>query len=283
MIRGARPATVDPTYLAMTGRPSLTALDRFIRTTAAAPSVTWLALPPVVTELAEEQRGIVLLTGTTGSGKSTLALALLATMRPDKGTIHVGSVDISRVNVHTWRHRISFVAQDPVLFPGTLRKNLDPLDEYSDAECESVLDRVLGGAWRPDSLVDGGGRNLSQGQRQLVGIGRAMLRRSPVVILDEATASIDRATAENIQAILRQELRYSTVITVAHRIEAVRDADYFVRLDEGGVEECGPVTGALMPNTNTNSTSTNTPAASAATTTTTTSTSDDDAAAGAAT
>ena len=221
--------------------------------------------------------------GRTGSGKSTLALAMLAAFRPDKGTMRVGSVDISRVKKRALRKRVTFVAQDPVLFPGTLRENLDPLDEHTDAECADVLCRVLGGEWTIESRVDVAGRNLSQGQRQLVGIGRAMLRRSPVVILDEATASIDRATAENIQAILRQELRYSTVITVAHRIEAVRDADYFVRLDEGGVEECGPVTGALMPNTNTNSTSTNTPAASAATTTTTTSTSDDDAAAGAAT
>lgn len=178
--------------------------------------------------------------GRTGSGKSTLALALLATMKPALGSIHVGSIDIARVDVHAWRQRISFVAQDPVLFPGTLRQNLDPLDEYGEDECAGVLRRVLGPGWGLGSRVDGGGRNLSQGQRQLVGIGRAMLRRSPVVILDEATASIDKRTAAAIQQVLHEELRYSTVITIAHRLEAVRDATYYVRLDAGRVVEAGP-------------------------------------------
>ncbi|KAI0125696.1 ABC transporter [Xylariales sp. AK1849] len=178
--------------------------------------------------------------GRTGSGKSTLALALLATLRPEKGHIKVGSLDISDVNVHTWRQRISFVAQDPVLFPGTLRQNLDPLEEHSDEECIAVLHRVLGPEWALTSHIDGGGKNLSQGQRQLVGIGRAVLRRSPVVVLDEATASIDKKTALAIQDVLRDELKQSTVITIAHRLEAVKDADYFIRLDAGRVADCGP-------------------------------------------
>jgi ABC-type multidrug transport system fused ATPase/permease subunit len=175
--------------------------------------------------------------GRTGSGKSTLALALLATMHPVSGSIRVGSVDISEVDVHAWRQRISFVAQDPVLFPGTLRDNLDPLGLHSDAECEAALHRILGPGWALDARVDDGGKNLSQGQRQLVGIGRAVLRRSPVIILDEATASIDKETALAIQDVLRDELAQSTVITIAHRLEAVRDADYFIRLDAGRVVE----------------------------------------------
>lgn len=178
--------------------------------------------------------------GRTGSGKSTLALALLATLRPTQGSIQVGSMDISKVNVHTWRQRISFVAQDPVLFPGTLRQNLDPLEEHSDEECITVLHRILGPEWSLRSHVDGGGKNLSQGQRQLVGIGRAVLRHSPVVVLDEATASIDKKTALAIQDVLRDELKESTVITIAHRLEAVKDADWYVRLDAGRVVECGP-------------------------------------------
>ncbi|KAI1368567.1 ABC transporter [Xylaria arbuscula] len=178
--------------------------------------------------------------GRTGSGKSTLALSLLATMHPEHGSICVGNVDISEVDVHTWRQRISFVAQDPVLFPGTLRDNLDPLDLHIDEECEEVLHRILGPEWALDSRVEDGGRNLSQGQRQLVGIGRAVLRRSPVIILDEATASIDKETALAIQDVLRDELAESTVITIAHRLEAVRDADYFIRLDAGRVVEAGP-------------------------------------------
>ncbi|KAI1735926.1 ABC transporter [Xylaria scruposa] len=178
--------------------------------------------------------------GRTGSGKSTLALALLATMHPERGSIRVGDIDISQVDVHAWRQRISFVAQDPVLFPGRLRDNLDPLQLHSDGECEAALHRILGPGWALDSRVDDGGKNLSQGQRQLVGIGRAVLRRSPVIILDEATASIDKETALAIQDVLRDELAQSTVITIAHRLEAVRDADYFIRLDAGCVVEAGP-------------------------------------------
>ncbi|KAI1407860.1 P-loop containing nucleoside triphosphate hydrolase protein [Hypoxylon sp. FL1857] len=178
--------------------------------------------------------------GRTGSGKSTLALALLATMHPEKGQIRVGDLDISRVDVHTWRQRISFVAQDPVLFPGTLRENLDPLEQHTDDECQEALFRVLGPKWSLNSIVDIGGKNLSQGQRQLVGIGRAILRKSPIIILDEATASIDKKTAMAIQDVLLAELKDSTVITIAHRLEAVKDATYFIRLDGGRVIEAGP-------------------------------------------
>ncbi|KAI5862081.1 canalicular multispecific organic anion transporter 1 [Durotheca rogersii] len=178
--------------------------------------------------------------GRTGSGKSTLALSLLATMHPTEGMIRVGSQDISKIDVHTWRQRISFVAQDPVLFPGTLRENLDPLEQHTDKECETALLRVLGPRWTLNSAVDVGGKNLSQGQRQLVGIGRAILRKSPIIILDEATASIDKKTAIAIQDLLLAELKDSTVITIAHRLEAVKDADYFIRLDAGRVIEAGP-------------------------------------------
>jgi ABC-type multidrug transport system fused ATPase/permease subunit len=131
----------------------------------------------------------VAVTGRTGSGKSTLALALLGTLLPDAetgGAIRIGAVDVATVDKHALRRSITFVAQDPVLFPGSLRDNLDPLREHSDAECKMVLDRVLrNDAFSLESSVDAGGKNLSQGQRQLIGIGRAVLRRSPVVVLDE--------------------------------------------------------------------------------------------------
>lgn len=134
----------------------------------------------------------VAVTGRTGSGKSTLALSLLGTILPDPGTggaIRIGAIDVATVDKHALRRGISFVAQDPVLFPGSLRDNLDPLREHSDEECALVLARVLrngaSGVFDLNSRVDGGGKNLSQGQRQLIGLGRAVLRRSPVVILDE--------------------------------------------------------------------------------------------------
>ncbi|CAK7217862.1 hypothetical protein SCUCBS95973_003290 [Sporothrix curviconia] len=191
----------------------------------------------------------VAVTGRTGSGKSTLALALLGTILPDKdettqGSIYIGAMDVATVNKHTLRQRISFVAQDPVLFPGSLRDNLDPVGEHSDEECQLVLRRVLADAasdFTLESRVDGGGKNMSQGQRQLIGLGRAVLRRSPIVILDEATASIDKKTAFHIQEVLREELRRSTVITIAHRVEAVRDADFSVILENGRVIHAAPV------------------------------------------
>ncbi|KAL2189974.1 P-loop containing nucleoside triphosphate hydrolase protein [Thermothelomyces heterothallicus CBS 203.75] len=194
----------------------------------------------------------VAVTGRTGSGKSTLALSLLGTLHADAetgGSIRIGAIDLASVDKHALRHNITFVAQDPVLFPGTLRDNLDPLGESDEAERADVLRRVLGGpcgsesnsgSFTLDSRVDGGGKNLSQGQRQLIGLGRAILRRSPVVIMDEATASIDGETAAYIQQLLREELKHSTVITIAHKAEAVKDCDFEIVLDQGQVLRAGP-------------------------------------------
>jgi ABC-type multidrug transport system fused ATPase/permease subunit len=178
--------------------------------------------------------------GRTGSGKSTLALSLLATIAAESGTIRIDGIDISTVNKQALRSRVTFLAQEPVLFSGSMRKNLDPLDEYSDASCESVLSKIAGNHnWTLSTNVEGGGKGLSQGQRQLVGLARAMLRRSPVLIMDEATASIDFETAQRIQSVLREEMRQSTVITIAHRLEAVKNADYCVVLGKGKLVRAG--------------------------------------------
>jgi ABC-type multidrug transport system fused ATPase/permease subunit len=179
--------------------------------------------------------------GRTGSGKSTLALSLLATIIPESGTITIDGIDIATVNRQALRSRVTFLAQDPVLFPGTMRKNLDPLNQYTDAECMSVLSKIAGDHhnWTLDTNIAAGGKGLSQGQRQLVGLARAMLRRSSVIILDEATASIDFETAQKIQQVLREEMRESTVITIAHRLEAVKNADYCVVLGKGRVVKAG--------------------------------------------
>ena len=178
--------------------------------------------------------------GRTGSGKSTLTLALLATILPESGRITIGDMDLSTVDKQALRTRITFLAQEPVLFPGSMRQNLDPLEEYSDEACESVLVKICGRhQWTLDTQIDTGGRNLSQGQRQLIGLARALLRRSPIVIFDEATASIDTETAARIQQILREEMKGSTVITIAHRAEAVAHADYCVVLGKGQVVRQG--------------------------------------------
>ncbi|KAL9629162.1 MAG: hypothetical protein Q9164_006996, partial [Protoblastenia rupestris] len=178
------------------------------------------------------------LLGRTGSGKSTLALSLLATILPTSGTISIDGIDISKVDTQALRHRVTFLAQDPVLFPGSMRQNLDPLNEHTNEDCAAVLERVCAKhGWTLETQIDTGGGNLSQGQRQLVGLTRAVLRRSSIIILDEATASIDMETAMTIQQILRDEMKESTVITIAHRLEAVKNADYFIRLDHGRIIE----------------------------------------------
>jgi ABC-type multidrug transport system fused ATPase/permease subunit len=178
--------------------------------------------------------------GRTGSGKSTLALSLLATIAAESGTIRIDGIDISTVNKQALRSRVTFLAQEPVLFSGSMRKNLDPLEEYSDAACESVLSKIAGNHhWTLSTNIEGGGKGLSQGQRQLVGLARAMLRRSPVLIMDEATASIDFETAQRIQSVLREEMKHSTVITIAHRLEAVKNADYCIVLGKGKLVKAG--------------------------------------------
>lgn len=188
--------------------------------------------------------------GRTGSGKSTLASALLNIVRAETGSISIDNVSLTNINVHTLRRRITFVPQDPVLFLGTVRQNLDPVDEFTDEECQVVLDRVCAEAasqsWKLDTHVESGGKNLSQGQRQLIGITRAVLRRSPVVVLDEATASIDLETSVKLQRILREELKQATIIVIAHRPEAVEGVDYCVVLQNGRVLRQGKMDGESM-------------------------------------
>ncbi|KAH6719732.1 ABC transporter-like protein [Leptodontidium sp. MPI-SDFR-AT-0119] len=186
------------------------------------------------------------LIGRTGSGKSTLALSLLATTLPVTGRILIDGIDISTVDLQALRKRVTFLAQEPVLFPGSMRQNLDPLEEYSDFECSTVLSKIASRhEWTLDTHIDTGGKNLSQGQRQLVGLARALLRRSPIVVMDEATAGIDKETAMRIQRILREEMRESTVVTIAHRVEAVSEAKYCVVLAKGKVVQEGPAEGMV--------------------------------------
>jgi ABC-type multidrug transport system fused ATPase/permease subunit len=181
--------------------------------------------------------------GRTGSGKTTLISALFRLVEPVGGKIVVDGVDISKIGVHDLRSRFGIIPQDPTLFNGTVRFNLDPLCQHSDAEIWEVLGKcqlkevVQEKENGLDSLVVEDGSNWSMGQRQLFCLGRAVLRRSRVLVLDEATASIDNATDLILQKTIRREFADCTVITVAHRIPTVMDCTMVLSISDGRIVE----------------------------------------------
>ncbi|KAM0949401.1 putative ABC-type xenobiotic transporter [Dioscorea sansibarensis] len=181
--------------------------------------------------------------GRTGSGKSTLIQALFRVIEPADGKILVDDLDISTIGLHDLRSRLSIIPQDPTLFEGTIRINLDPLEEHTDHEVWQALDKCqLGNVIRHkvqklDTPVLENGDNWSVGQRQLVSLGRALLKQAKILVLDEATASVDTATDNLIQKIIRTEFKDCTVCTIAHRIPTVIDSDLVLVLSDGRVAE----------------------------------------------
>lgn len=188
-----------------------------------------------------ERVGIV---GRTGSGKSSLALALLR-MIVTEGDIYYDGVATNSINLHALRSNLTIISQQPELLSGTVRENLDPFGELDDEVLNSALQsaglNVIGnkGHINLDSGVAAGGGNFSVGQRQMISLARAAVRRTKVIIMDEATAAIDYDTDAAIQKSIRTQLNGVTLIIIAHRLQSVCGADKIIVLDAGRVVEVG--------------------------------------------
>ncbi|CAM0145157.1 unnamed protein product [Urochloa decumbens] len=205
-----------------------------------APQLPFVLKGLTVTFSGGMKTGIV---GRTGSGKSTLIQALFRIVDPTIGQMLIDGVDICTIGLQDLRSRLSIIPQEPTMFEGTIRNNLDPLGEYTDnqiweaLDCCQLGDEVRKKELKLDSPVIENGENWSVGQRQLVCLGRVILKRSKILVLDEATASVDTATDNLIQKTLRQQFLETTVITIAHRITSVLDSDMVLLLDNGAAIE----------------------------------------------
>ncbi|KAF7325679.1 Multidrug resistance-associated ABC transporter protein [Mycena kentingensis (nom. inval.)] len=183
-----------------------------------------------------EKIGII---GRTGSGKSTLALSLFRFVPSSltTGRILIDGIDIARVGLRDLRRSLTIIPQDPTILSGTIRSTLDPEGAFSDAEISSALRRVHLTHANLDNPVSEGGDNFSAGEKQLLCLGRAVLKHSRILVMDEATASVDYSTDALITASIREAFASSTVLTIAHRLSTIVAYDRVLVLHEGRVAE----------------------------------------------
>ncbi|KAJ4937524.1 hypothetical protein JOQ06_002159 [Pogonophryne albipinna] len=181
--------------------------------------------------------------GWTGSGKSSFSLAFFRMVDMFEGRIVIDDIDISKLPLQTLRSRLSIILQDPILFSGAIRFNLDPELKATDemlwealeiAQLKPIVKSLPGGL---DAMVTEGGENFSQGQRQLFCLARAFVRKSSILIMDEATASIDMATESILQKVVMTAFADRTVVTIAHRVHTILNADLVIVMKRGVIQE----------------------------------------------
>ncbi|NWX83397.1 MRP1 protein, partial [Nothoprocta pentlandii] len=188
----------------------------------------------------KEKVGIV---GRTGAGKSTLTNCLFRVLEGSGGKIIIDGIDISTIGLHDLRGNLNIIPQDPILFSGTLQSNLDPLGKHSDLELWEALelcdlkDFVQSLPKKLLHEIAEGGENLSVGQRQLVCLARVLLRKTKILVLDEATASVDTETDHLVQSTIRREFHNCTILTIAHRLHTIMDSERVLVLETGRILE----------------------------------------------
>ncbi|XP_023238587.1 multidrug resistance-associated protein 4-like [Centruroides sculpturatus] len=180
--------------------------------------------------------------GRTGAGKSSIIASLFRMTEPT-GTITIDGIDTEEIGLRDLRSKISIIPQDPMLFTGPLRRNIDPFNEYLDktlwkvieeVQLKEVVSKLPGGL---DTHLTEGGRNFSVGERQLICLARTILRRNKILVMDEATSNIDKRTDSCLQKIIRERFKSCTVLTIAHRLNTIIDSDRVLVLDTGKLQE----------------------------------------------